>query len=343
MAELERIVQSPAFRGTRRSREFLQYIVRNTLEGRGDCLKERSIGTDVFGRPPDYDTGDDSIVRVKASEVRKRLAQYYRETRDRGPAVIELPPGSYVPEFHRPPPDAAAPPPGSNRRWWAAGAVGLALALAAAGTLPTMLQRNELDEFWRPVWRSSKPLVLCVAHPQVCRDADHYVGFGDAMAMSSFSAFFAGRHKAVQTRIGTDTSYTDLRGSPAVLIGAFTNQWTVELTGGLRFVFERLDGVMYVRDRMNPAQRWTYERNGDYAIVSRVFQSKTGEIAIAAAGLSHYGTQVAGEFLTNAAYLREGLRGAPPDWKTRNLQLVLHADVVGRAPGAPKVIASWYW
>jgi hypothetical protein len=243
------------------------------------------------------------------------------------------------------------------------GVVGLALWAASF-----LLRGSSLDEFWRPVFASRKPVLLCVAHPVVFRvsggsrdawdagappqtvplsdlgrDTDHYVGFGDAMAMSGLSAFFARHGKAVQTRIGTDTSFTDLRGSPAVLIGAYTNQWTVELTGDLRFVFDRADNVPCVRDRMNPAQRWVYQRGGDYAILSRVFNSKTGEIAIAAAGLSHYGTQLAGEFLTNAGYMELAVREAPPDWKTRNLQLVLHADVIGRAPGPPKVVASWYW
>src|SRR6266545_2814208 len=78
LAELERILASPSFRGTKRSQDFLTYVVNHALDGRTECLKERSIGADVFGRRADYDTGDDSIVRVKASEVRKRLAQYYQ-------------------------------------------------------------------------------------------------------------------------------------------------------------------------------------------------------------------------------------------------------------------------
>src|SRR5689334_20286648 len=79
LAELERILASPAFRGSKRSQEFLRYIVANALDGRTDLLKERSLGVGIFGRPADYDTGDDAIVRVKASEVRKRLAQYNLE------------------------------------------------------------------------------------------------------------------------------------------------------------------------------------------------------------------------------------------------------------------------
>src|SRR4029077_20420764 len=60
---------------------------------------ERSLGVDLFARSPSYDTGEDAIVRVTASDVRKRLHQFYSETRF--DIRIDLPSGSYVPEFHR--------------------------------------------------------------------------------------------------------------------------------------------------------------------------------------------------------------------------------------------------
>jgi hypothetical protein len=75
-AELDRILQSPGFRSSKRSQEFLRYIVITTLDGHLDDLKERVIGHVVFDRLPDYDTGEHSIVRVKANELRKRLAQF---------------------------------------------------------------------------------------------------------------------------------------------------------------------------------------------------------------------------------------------------------------------------
>jgi TolB-like protein/Tfp pilus assembly protein PilF len=69
------------------------------------------IGAEMFGRPVGYDTGNDSIVRVRANEARKKLAQYYSELRGKKPAVrIELPSGSYVPRFIFEPVVATAPP-----------------------------------------------------------------------------------------------------------------------------------------------------------------------------------------------------------------------------------------
>jgi hypothetical protein len=95
------ILDSPVFKGSRRSQEFLRYIVENALDGHCDQLKERSLGIELFGRPPSYDTAEDSIVRVSASDVRKRLMQYYAQPRTDPEFRIELPSGSYIPEFCR--------------------------------------------------------------------------------------------------------------------------------------------------------------------------------------------------------------------------------------------------
>jgi TolB-like protein/Flp pilus assembly protein TadD len=109
---LVEVVASHAFAGSKRTQDFLHLIVEHALMGDVDGLRERMIGAEMFGRPVDYDTGSDSVVRVKATEVRKRLAQYYLET-DRKPSIrIELPSGSYVPRFHFEPLHTAALPQG---------------------------------------------------------------------------------------------------------------------------------------------------------------------------------------------------------------------------------------
>jgi len=96
---LHEITASHAFAGSKRSQEFLQLIVEHALDGEVDSLRERMIGAEMFGRPIDYDTGTDSVVRVKATEVRRRLTQYYLERADSSEIRIELPSGSYVPRF----------------------------------------------------------------------------------------------------------------------------------------------------------------------------------------------------------------------------------------------------
>lgn len=97
---LQAVLSSDAFMGGNRAQHFLQRIVEHALAGELDCLRERMLGVEMFGRPVDYDTGNDAVVRVKASEVRKRLAQYYQSLPSQPIVQIELPAGSYAPQFH---------------------------------------------------------------------------------------------------------------------------------------------------------------------------------------------------------------------------------------------------
>lgn len=94
--ELSAILGSPHFSNSKRYPAFLQYVVQKSLNGQKDQLKERTLGVEVFGRPPDYDTNADPVVRVSAAEVRKRIAQYYHEAAKESEIQIDLPTGSYV-------------------------------------------------------------------------------------------------------------------------------------------------------------------------------------------------------------------------------------------------------
>jgi len=99
-AELNRLLESTAFRSSKRCRDFLGYIVEHTISGPSGALKERSIGVELFQLPVDFDTGQHTIVRVTANEVRKKLAQHYLAANSsHQPVRIGLPPGSYSAEF----------------------------------------------------------------------------------------------------------------------------------------------------------------------------------------------------------------------------------------------------
>jgi hypothetical protein len=106
---LERILTSAHFRSSRRYPALLQYVVEKTLSGNVNELKERTLGVEVFHRAPDYDTNADPVVRFSASEVRRRIAQYYRENATNARLEISLPVGSYVPQFLRTGPPHADP------------------------------------------------------------------------------------------------------------------------------------------------------------------------------------------------------------------------------------------
>src|SRR3984885_11593765 len=120
---LEEVLCGEAFRGSHRSVQFLRYVINQSVSGHCDELKERLIGIELFGRPPSYDTGEDAIVRVTASDVRRRLLQHYGTCGTSSEFRIRLPLGAYIPEITRdlsvktevedraspPPPDSLAP------------------------------------------------------------------------------------------------------------------------------------------------------------------------------------------------------------------------------------------
>ncbi|HEY9137572.1 MAG TPA: hypothetical protein VIM67_04810 [Terriglobus sp.] len=183
--QLDRLLHSSHFRNSKRYPALLRYIVEETLEGRGPHLKERTLGVEVFGRPADYDTASDPIVRVTIAEIRKRIAQYYHEDAHVSELRIELTPGSYLPEFlpgreheldyvH----DVvavAAPPitlsttdilqsaPPRNRRWFVPvlSAISAALLIIAAGVWYA-LRPSPMNDLWGPVFAESGPITYCL-------------------------------------------------------------------------------------------------------------------------------------------------------------------------------------
>ncbi len=188
-AQLRLVLSSPVFHGSKRCQQFLEYVCAKSLAGDTGSLKERSIAIDVFGRHPDTaGHGEDTIVRVGAREVRKRLAQYYVTPEGAAsPVVIELPSGSYAPEFHygAASPRAEAPaeiepvavPPRAVEvrptRWWRrpvpiALAAAVVLALVALARFSATDPRTEaFQRFWAPVLHSSDSLLIGVGHPLV--------------------------------------------------------------------------------------------------------------------------------------------------------------------------------
>ncbi len=110
LRQLDRLLENPHFSHSKRFPSFLRYIVQEELEGRGDQLKERTLGVEVFGRNAGYDTTSDPIVRVTAAEIRKRIAQYYQDSDSPDQLRISLPPAPTSPTSSGPAPPPSAPP-----------------------------------------------------------------------------------------------------------------------------------------------------------------------------------------------------------------------------------------
>jgi hypothetical protein len=188
--QLDRLLLNAHFSHSKRFPSFLRFIVQEELEGRGDQLKERTLGVEVFGRDAGYDTTSDPIVRVTAAEIRKRIAQYYQDCGNPDELRISLPPGSYVPHFEWPRVssgnitatessehtpvfdrpvvpvveasthdvrDMAAPDP--PRKLWAIAVVLLTLGIAVWAWMH--LRRTTLESFWSPVLSPGESVVVC--------------------------------------------------------------------------------------------------------------------------------------------------------------------------------------
>ena len=400
LAELRTILESQPFRNSSRSKQFLSHVVQHKLEGREELLKERTIGMEIFQRQAGYATGDDAVVRVQAGEVRRRLERYYHNPPITGSVRIELPLGSYSPEFRwdvvAPPLDAKVPA-APRKRWlpWIAGAICLSLILAAVLVTRSPARRpgpSALDQFWSPIFATSQPVLICLAKPIMYRPSldlyrrysknhpgtfqtqverydqplpldqneklvwgdmryieDYGVAVGDVYVAAGLSALFEHIGKPSQVRIGSNYSFEDLRNSPSVVVGAFNNRWTMQMTSNLRFVFAEHDGQFMIQEQGPAGMSWSRvqapggEIVQDFAIVTRLLDAKTGQVVIAAAGLGSRGTQAAGEFISRSDYLEQAFRSAPPDWQKKNLQVVLQTTITDSVPGPPRVVATYFW
>ncbi|PWU06652.1 MAG: hypothetical protein C5B51_11835 [Terriglobia bacterium] len=384
---LKQILVSPAFRNSKRYAAVLRYVVERALEGNPDRLKERTIGVDVFGRPADYDTSSDHAVRSAMAEVRKRLAQYYQEDAN-SDLRIEIQPGSYIPQFRladsatalevthadgidsRP---AALAVRGRWNRVFIAAVAAAFLALAAIGLALTRAE-DPVAAFWRPVFSSPSPILLCIgnleggrskqppaapeppAEPLTMR-AFHVlpsqtVHIADATTLARFAGFLQSHRKAYRIASQTEADFRDLQNGPAILIGLLNNEWTGRLVGKLRFWVERpAPGKVVIRDSQQPLRAdWSMdyltpvaEVTRDYALVVRALDPKTDQMVVMVGGISVFGTLAAGEFLTSERDMQQLSAQVPRGWQQRNLELVLSTEVIRGKSGRARIVATHLW
>jgi len=290
---LDGIFESPQFRSSKRCHDVLAFLVNKVLEGRSDILKERVIGVEVFGRPPDYNPASDPIVRGSVAEVRKRLAQYYQETLPgEGGPRIKIATGHYVPEFSW---DAGAPveavPAKKPRRQYL---IWVAMAITGA-LLPVSWwvfhPATALELFWGPAFHSRRaPLILSErygpaslihrfnselrksgAEPQASARilaSDMTTTFGgtimsgNVFVVRSLDRLFSSNGQDPELRLGGELSTADLTERPVVLIGYFNNPWASNVNSEQpRFTLanERRgeEFVHIIRDREDTARQWS--------------------------------------------------------------------------------------
>lgn len=295
--QMERIVASRYFSRSHRLSSFLRYVVDQTLSGRGDQIKERTIGTEVFGRPADYETASDSIVRVTAAEVRKRIAQYYQEVGQENEIRVAFAAGSYVPQFQVPDPaikteespaaSLPADPPSAKQtsvhhHFWrgfiVSSFIAVLIGLGSTWAWHT-IHRAPFDFFWGPILKSSGPVLFCIAdqerYPdiglrsaddptrQIVRpDSQTAVFIDDIGDIVHIAGLLHVNGKRYVLRGESTTTLADLRGGPTILIGAFDNAWTLRLTRTLRYRFTNNEQMteLGIVNSHDPAHNWIVNR-----------------------------------------------------------------------------------
>jgi hypothetical protein len=417
---LQRILQSASFRTSERGKQFLSFVVRHRLDNPTEPVKERTIGVALFHRSIDYATGDDSVVRAQAREVRRRLEKYYAECANDGPVRIELPVGSYSPEFKWVSPQQTAQPtilsepsisivrggiepfvvPLSNAdrlsrpiRWKLLFGVVAAIVCVLGTVLFVTLNRtgsakSMISQFWAPALSSSKPFLICLPRPILYRpsdeiykrtaqfpgefdrevdrmthrphlkpdDAVHWkemyefpdygVSEGDVQAAFRISSFLTHQGKDTEARIGNGYSTADLRNSPAVVIGAFSNPLAIEMTSHLHFAFVDDANGLRIQEQ-GPAGRSWYTKHGnvgeDYGLLTRLIDSSTGQFVVLVAGVEASGSDAAADLAVNPDQLEKVLRDEPKYWPQKNMQILVSTTVNDYVAGPPKIIAVYVW
>jgi len=172
-AELQTVLQAPIFVRSPALSHLLSYLCEKTFAGETDQIKEYSIALDVFERRDSFDQDTDSIVRVEANRLRKRLSEYYAHDGATDLIRITIPVGQYVPSFEKsalsaqrellPQLPAETHPIALGREWYRrswmiAAAVALLVAAVAAGFLLRDKYRGK-PTMVRPEQASSEPTV----------------------------------------------------------------------------------------------------------------------------------------------------------------------------------------
>jgi hypothetical protein len=182
-AQIQRILQSKAFRTSEIHRTLLSYLADKSVSGTADGLKEYTVGLDVFAKPDSYDPRQESTVRMHVARLRQKIGEYYRTEGLDDPIVVDLPKGGFKLTFEprevRPEPIAAQPI--AVARWGPKeiGLIaGLVIALSLAvyfGMRLRQVERTsletardwtpELQQLWEPLVSSKRPLIVCLSTP----------------------------------------------------------------------------------------------------------------------------------------------------------------------------------
>ena len=377
--QCERILADPLFSHSRRYSDLLKYIVEKTLDGQHECLKERIIGIEVFGRTPDYNTSQDATVRVAITEVRKRLVRYFENPEHRNEVHIDLPAGAYVAEFSLSHRDARAARRSLQSPWrrvfyFGAAVVAVVLILGfweAKRLTPT----PAIDQFWAPMLAKQELVPILMGAPvseepsnlstgvaagtttpedSLAKFISRQVNFpiAELNAANSINSFLAqkGTHSVI--RLSKSATLSELHGTPVIVLGSYPNEWALRLGSGLRFRFQQNEtgSLNWIEDTSNPGRVWAVHLDApikqvpsEYALITRALDPTTGQWWIGIGGTTVLGTLGTYPMLLDPAAISALASQLPRGWARKNVQIVVEFKMVDGSLGASRVVGTNVW
>jgi len=259
-AQVQRIIQSKAFRTSEVHRNLLHYLAEKSLSGMADSLKEYTVGLDVFAKPASYDPRQESVVRMHVARLRQKLAEYYRTEGVDDPVFVDLPKGGFRVTFEQreiapaPIPAAASLPataaPPNRRVIQTAIMVAVALCVLGTGMEVWRLQAArvgeraslasdvpaatpELQQLWGPILKTNRPLMICLA------SSNGTTGAGIANGAFLLGQFLSHRKDNVLLTRSDQLAMPEVLMDNVVFLGPFSGSRQIEtLAAGQPLVLE---------------------------------------------------------------------------------------------------------
>jgi hypothetical protein len=336
-AEVQRVLISAQFRRTPKLQRFLELVCDYYFQNKGGEINEFLIATEAFGKGPEFDPSQDSLVRVQAREVRRRLREYYQSEGQDSRLILDIPLGHYVPDFtvvENPAPEK--PPRPFKTAGFMLGATVLvciailfftdrerrqllgASALAAGRTTPA--QSPLLSRLWGRFLDSDVPTLLVLSNPDVgeCKPGpraadgssplmiaadgspcpDEYTGMGEAVALHFVTNQFKAAKQALIVKQSRMVNADDIKRYNLILLGGKSvNAWTRRLGDDLRLEESASYATVF--------NQKTKELIRDRAIIALRKDVTTGHWLLFLYGKHSQGTQAAAEASSNERFLSE--------------------------------------
>jgi hypothetical protein len=267
--QIQRILQSKAFRTSEVQRNLLAYLADKSIAGSADSLKEYIIGLDVFGKPASYDPRQESAVRMHVGRLRQKLAEYYRLEGTGDPVVVDLPKGGFKVTFEprtepRPIEVPQAEPPAFVTSPYYRREIALALALLIAvacaayfGMRLWRVERTgvqaqaqapgwtpELQQLWAPILASNRPLMICLSTPSA-----GVTGIGTANGAFLLGEFLGERKKDIQLTPSDQLSMPEIAMGNVVFVGPSTSSRQIRAVPEDRQLVLGPDGIRNLNPR----------------------------------------------------------------------------------------------